>query len=170
MSCRPRVSLPFIPSTCLIPADTSRTLHMYGLKTVPSKSCLHHAATIVADYEWLHEIIERQAGSYARGSLLGDATGVAIIRYAEWEDAKKGIISGANSSNCIVIDVSGRKIVSCAVTQRRAHDSPVFREMIKKIPDGAGYVMLDAGYDAHENYKMIRNTGRRPVICTPRTA
>ena len=38
--------------------------------------------------------------------------------------------------------------------------------MIKKIPDGAGCVMLDAGYDANENYRMIRNTGRRPVICT----
>ena len=66
----------------------------------------------------------------------------------------------------IVADVRGRKIVSCAVTWGRAHDSPVFLEMIKKIPDGAGYVMLDAGYDAHENYRMIRNTGRRPVICT----
>ena len=32
-------------------------------------------------------------GSYARGSRLGDATGVAIIRYAEWEDAKRGIVS-----------------------------------------------------------------------------
>ena len=38
--------------------------------------------------------------------------------------------------------------------------------MIKKVPDGAGCVMLDAGDDAHENYKMIRSTGRRPVICT----
>ena len=35
------------------------TIRMYGLKTVPSKSCLHHAATIIADYGWLHEIIER---------------------------------------------------------------------------------------------------------------
>ena len=26
--------------------------------------------------------------------------------------------------------------------------------------------MLDAGYDANENCRMIRNTGRRPVICT----
>ena len=38
--------------------------------------------------------------------------------------------------------------------------------MIKKVPDGAGCVMLDAGYDAYENYRMIRSTGRRPVICT----
>ena len=30
------------------------TLHMYGLKTVPSKSCLQHVATTIADYEWLH--------------------------------------------------------------------------------------------------------------------
>ena len=98
---------------------------MYGLKTVPSKSCLHYAATMMADYEWLHEIIERQAGSHAHGSLLGDATGIVIIRHAEWEDAKRGIISGANSSNCIVTDVRGRNIVSCAVTRGRAHDSPV---------------------------------------------
>ena len=121
----------------------------------------------MADYEWLHEIIERQAGSYACGSLLGDATGIAIIRYAEWEDAKRGIISRREFVKLhIVTDVKGRKIVSCAITRGRAHDSPVFREMIKKVPDGTGCVMLDAGYDAHENYKMIHNTGRRPVICT----
>ena len=66
----------------------------------------------------------------------------------------------------IVTDVKGRKIVSCVVTPGRAHDSPVFRDMIKKVPDGTGCVMLDAGYDAHENYKMIRSTGRKPVICT----
>ena len=38
--------------------------------------------------------------------------------------------------------------------------------MIKNVPDGVRCVMLDAEYDAHENYKMIRSTGRRPVICT----
>ena len=37
----------------------------------------------------------------------------------------------------IVTDVRGRKIVSCAVTRGLAHDSPVFREMIKRVPDGA---------------------------------
>ena len=78
----------------------------------PSKSCLHHAATIVEDYEWLHEIIERQERSHAHGSLLGDATGIAIIRYAEWEDAKKGIISRREFVKLhIVTDVKGRKIV-----------------------------------------------------------
>ena len=143
-------------------------LHMYGLKTIPSKSCLHHAATIMADYEWLHKIIERQAGSYARGSLLGDATGVAIIRYAEWEDAKRGIVSRREFVKLhIVTDVKGRKIVSCAVTRGRAHDSPVFREMIKNVPDGVGCVMLDAGYDADENYKMIRSTGQETCDLHP---
>ena len=143
------------------------SLHMYGLKTVPSKSCLHHAAAIMADYEWLHEIIERQTESHARESLLGDATGFAIIRYAEWEDAKRGIVSRREFVKLhIVTDVKGRKIVSCAVTPGRTHDSPVFREMIKKVPNGSGSVMLDAGYDAHENYNMICDTGRKPVICT----
>ena len=120
------------------------TLHMYGLKTIPSKSCLHRAATMMADYEWLHETIERQAGSRARGSLLGDATGIAIIRYAEWEDAKRGIVSRREFVKLhIVTGVKGRKIVSCAVTRGRAHDSPVFPEMIKKVPDGTECLMQD---------------------------
>ena len=33
-------------------------------------------------------------------------------------------------------------------------------------PDGTGCVMLDAGYDAIKNYKMIRDAGRKPMICT----
>ena len=140
---------------------------MYGLKTVPSKSCLHQAATLIAAYEGLPEIIEKQAGSYARGSLLGDATGISISRYAEWEDAKKGFVSRREFVKLhLLVDVNGKKIVSCAVTRGYAHDSPVFREMIRRVPDGTGCVMLDAGYDANENYKMIRNTGRRPIICT----
>ena len=143
------------------------TLSMYGLKTVPSKSCLHHAATLIAEYDGLHEIIERQAGAHARGSLLGDATGISLNRYAEWEDAKRGLISRREFVKLhLMTDARGKKIVSCVVTHGRAHDSPVFREMIKSVPDGTGCVMLDAGYDANKNYKMICNTGRRPVICT----
>ena len=79
-----------------------------AIKTVPSKSCLHHAAAIMADYEWLHEIIERQTESHARESLLGDATGFAIIRYVEWEDAKRGIVSRREFVKLhIVTDVKG---------------------------------------------------------------
>ena len=32
------------------------------------------------------------------------------------------------------------------------------------VPGGAGCVMLDAAYDAYENYRVIRYSGRRPVI------
>ena len=60
----------------------------------------------MADYEWLHEIIERQAGSYA---LLGDATGVAIIRYAEWEDAKRGIVSRREFVKLHIVTDKGKK-------------------------------------------------------------
>ena len=115
------------------------TLHMYGLKPVPSKSCLHHAATVIADYEWLHGVIEIQAKSHARGSLLGDSTGVAINQYEDWEDAKRGLISKREFVKLHVIaDAKGRKIVFCAVTRGRAHDSPIFREMFGNIPDGRG--------------------------------
>ena len=36
------------------------TPHMYGLKTIPPKSCLHHAATIIAEYKGLQKVIEKQ--------------------------------------------------------------------------------------------------------------
>ena len=139
---------------------------MRGL-IVSSKSCLHHAATIIANHEWLHEIIEKRAGSCPHGSLLGGSAGIAMNRYVEWKDVKKGIVSRCEFVKLhIVTDVKWRKIVSCAITWGRAHDSPVSRKMIKKVPNGVVCVMLDAGYGAHENYKMIRNIGRRPVICT----
>ena len=32
------------------------------------------------------------------------------------------------------------------VTEGTAHDSPVFRKMLLDIPDGDGYVILDAAY------------------------
>ena len=92
---------------------------------------------------------------------------VAIVMYADRESAKRGVVLRREFVKThIVIDVRGRKIVSCAAMRGLTHDSPVFREMIKKIPDGTGCVMLDARYDAHENYRMIRNTSKRSVICT----
>ncbi len=33
-------------------------------------------------------------------------------------------------------------------------------------PDDTGCVMLDVGYDAIKNCKMIRDVGRKPMICT----
>ena len=38
--------------------------------------------------------------------------------------------------------------------------------MFAMVPDGTGCVMLDAGYDAIKNYKMIRDADRKPMICT----
>ena len=58
-----------------------------------------------------------------------------------------------------VVDKHGNKLlnknISSSVTRGRAHDSPVFREMFERVPDGTGCVMLDAEYDAVKNYKMI---------------
>ena len=65
----------------------------------------------------------------------------------------------------VMVEARG-KIVSCVVTRGHAHNSLVFREMFGKVPDGTGFVMVDTGYDATKNYKMIRNSGKRPVICT----
>ena len=140
-------------------------LYLYGLKKVPSKSCLHHAAAVFAGCPRIHEMACRQARSDAQGSLLGDSSGFSIMQYEDWEDAKRGIVSRHKFVKMhVIVDASGKRIVSCEVTKGTAHDSPRFRQMFAMVPDGTGCVMLDAAYDAYENYRMIRNSGRRPVI------
>ena len=141
------------------------SLHVCGLKAVPSKSCLHAAAKRLAEkQEVLAETILRQAGSDAHGPLLGDATGFSINVYADWEDAKKGIVSRRQFVKLHILVAPHGKIVACMVTPGRTHDSPIFRKMIARVPDGDGHVMLDSAYDARANCKMIYDSGRKPVI------
>ena len=140
-------------------------LHMYDLKRVPSKSCLHHAAVVLAGCARMQEVVGMLAGDAARGSLLGDSSGFSIMQYEDWEDAKRGIISRRRFVKLHVLaDARGKRIVSCEVTKGTAHDSPWFRRIFARVPGGAGCVMLDAAYDAYENYRVIRNSGRRPAI------
>ena len=87
------------------------------------------------------------------------------MQYEDWKDAKRGIISRRRFVRLHVLaDARGKKIVSCEVTKGTAHDSPWFRRIFARVPGGAGCVMLDAAYDAYENYRVIRYSGRRPVI------
>ena len=53
----------------------------------------------------------------------------------------------------------------CGATAGRAHDSPVFREVHKRVPLGSGHVILDATYPARANCDVIARSGRDPVIC-----
>ena len=128
MSCRPRVSLPFIPSTCLIPTDTSRNTTHVWIKNCSIKilyaSCSHHN-----DRLWLAARDNRKAGSILCARITaGDSTEVAINRYTVGGCQERSIISrGEFVKLHIVTDVKGRKIVSCVVTRGCAHDSPVFR-------------------------------------------
>ena len=59
----------------------------------------------------------------------------------------------------VIVDASGKRIVSCEVTKGTAHDSPWFRRIFARVPGGAGCVMLDAAYDAYENYRVITVAG-----------
>ena len=58
-------------------------LHMYGLKRVPSKSCLHHAAVVLAGCAKIQGVVGMLAGDAARGSLLGDSSGFSIMQYED---------------------------------------------------------------------------------------
>ena len=138
---------------------------MCGLKRVPSKSCLHHTAVVLAGCAGIQGVIGILAGDAARGSLLGDSSEFSIMQYEDLEDAKRGIISRRRFVKLHVLtDARGKKIVSCEVTKGTAHDSPWFRRIFARVLGGAGCVMLDAAYDAYENYRVIRDSGRRPVI------
>ena len=96
---------------------------------------------------------------------LGDSSRFSIMQYEDWEDAKRGIVSRHKFVKIhVIVDAGGKRIVPCEVTRDMAHDSPRFRQMFAMVPGGAGCVMLDAAYDAYENYKVIRYSGRRPVI------
>ena len=100
----------------------------------------------------------------AQGSLLGDSSGFSIMQYGDWEDAKRGIVSRHKFVKMhVIVDAGGKKIVSCEVTKGTAHDSPWFRRIFARVPDGTGCVMLGTAYDTYGNYRMIRNSGRRPV-------
>ena len=140
-------------------------LHMYGLKRVPSKSCLHHAAVVLAGCAKTQRMVGMLAGDAARGSLLGDSSVFSIMQYEDWQDAKSGIISRRRFVKLHVLaDARGKKIVSCEVTKGTAHDSPWLRWIFARVPGGAECVMLDAAYGVYENYRAIRYSGRRPVI------
>ena len=61
-------------------------LRMYGLKRVPSKSCLHHAAVVLAGCAKIQGVVGMLAGDAARGSLLGDSSGFSIMHSSGHND------------------------------------------------------------------------------------
>ena len=89
------------------------------------------------------------------------------MQYEDWEDAKQRIVSRYKFVKMhVIVDADEKRIVSCEVTSGTAHDSPIFKQMFAVVSDGTGCVMLDAGYDAIRNYRMIRDAGRKLMICT----
>ena len=159
------VPRPLVPLARLVHRVTpGLTAHVWpkesSLKVVPAP-CSRNARKMRQDTG----VVGMLAGDAARGSLLGDSSGFSIMRYEDWEDAKRGIISRRRFVKLHVLaDARGKKIVSCEVTKGTAHDSPWFRRIFARVPGGAWCVMLDAAYDAYENYRVIRYSGKRPVI------
>ena len=146
--------------------EHSGSVNMYGLKKVPSKSGLHGWARGLAGMiDAVITLLGAQAGSDARGTLLGDSSGFSIMKYEDWEDAKKGIISRREFNKLHILMAPHGMIVTCEATAGRAHDSPVFRGMYKRVPRGDGHVILDAAYLARANCDAIARSGRSPVIC-----
>ncbi len=146
--------------------DHSGSVNMYGLKKVYSKSYVQQWAADLGDQMgFVLGLLLARAGEDASGTLLGDSSGFSIIKYEDWDDAKRGIISRREFNKLHILIAPHGRIVTCAVTAGRTHDSPVFREMYRRIPEGGGDTILDAAYLARENCRVIARSGRRPVIC-----
>ena len=142
------------------------SVNMYGLKKIPSKSGLHAWAKDLAGIiNSVLKLLGLQAGSDACGTLLGDSSGFSIVKYKDWDDAKRGVISRREFNKLHILIVSHGMISVHAVTAGRRHDSPIFQKMYRIIPNGDGYVKLDAAYLARENCDVIAKSGRKPVIC-----
>ena len=143
-------------------------LNMYGLTRERGKSCLHDwarkLAAMMEDENLFDDMLLKQAGKAAKGTLLCDSTGMSIMLYEDWEDAKKGIVSKRKFAKLHIVVAPKGRIVACCVTRGQDHDSPVFRKMMRVVPYGDGYVILDKAYDAYKNCEIIRASGRRPVI------
>ena len=151
--------------------EHSGSVNMYGLKKVPSKSGLRDWAKRLAGMiDAVVELLGAQAAEHARGTLLGDSSGFSIMRYEDWEDAKKRIISRREFSKLHILMAPHGMIAACEVTAGRAHGSPVFREMHRRVPRGGGHVILDAAYLARANCDAIARSGRDPVICPKRNS
>ncbi len=141
--------------------------YAYGLKKVPSKSGMHDRAVEFSGMtDRVRELLPLQAGDDARGTLLGDSSGFSVMRYEDRGDAKRGTVSRRGFDKLHVLPAPHGMVAACAVTGGRRHDSPVFREMLEgRIPRGAGHVMPDAAYPCRDNCEMIKDGGRRPVMC-----
>ncbi len=153
------------------PDEHSGSVGMYGLKRVPLKSGLHGwASELAGDMEFVLDLLAGQAGDCARGTLLGDSSGFSIVKYEDWEDAGRGIISGREFNKLHILVAPHGRIAACAVTAGRRHDSPVFREMYGRIPRGGGHAILDAAYLRRANCAQIARSERKPVICPERNS
>ncbi len=142
------------------------TVNAYGLKRIPSKSSLHNMArTLSGRMGQIKELLLAQAGGDAYGTVIGDSSGFSIMKYVDWEEAKKGLVSRREFDKLHVLVAPHGMVSACEVTYGRRHDSPVLRDMYGRIPHGTGYVLLDAAYLAHKNCSMIAESGREPVIC-----
>ncbi len=147
--------------------DHPGTEYAYGLKKVPSKSGIHDwAMEFSGMMDWVCGLLSGQAGDDACGTLLGDSSGFSIMKCEDRGDAKNGVVSRRGFDKLHILLSPHGMIAACAVTGGRRHDSPVFREMFEGwIPRGTGHVMLDAAYPCKANCRVIRESGRIPVIC-----
>ena len=145
---------------------SKRMRTMCNLDSESGKSKLFYRARAVASIkkEFLDEILRQFASDANCNDIHGDSTGISTSKYEDWNHAKYGKISKQGFVKLHTLTAMGSKILAFNVTDAHAHDSPVFRQMMKNIPSGTGIITLDSAYDAYINCKMIVDTGRRPVI------
>ena len=139
------------------------SLHGGDLQEISSKSCLRVAAKRPAKrWDLLMRLASRQAGDDACGSPLGSASGLSINIYADWETPRVAPCPNASSSSYTYWQPPRR--------DRRMPDNPGHcprlprvQEDVCSMPNGEWHVMPDSAHGAHENCKVICDSGRKPA-------
>ena len=100
---------------------------MYGLTKLPAKSTMQAWATDLASTtSSMMKILGLQAGEDACGTLLGDSSGFSKVKYEDWDDAKRGVVSRRGFNKLHILIVPWDDICTCGYgrTQTRFSHIP----------------------------------------------
>lgn len=104
----------------------------------------------------VRELLLRQAGDDACRTLLGDSSGFSIMRYEDWEDARRGIVSRRVFDKFHPAGAARDDRGLLRDGRPQAQLDGVLRDVWKADARGAGHMMPDAACPCKTDCQMIK--------------
>ena len=103
---------------------------MYGLTILPAKSTMQAWATDLASTtSFMMKILGLQAGEDACGTLLGDSSGFSKVKYEDWDDAKRGVVSRRGFNKLHILIVPWDDICTCGYGRTQTRLSHIQKDV-----------------------------------------